>query len=96
MVDLALAPGLGTRDLNGSLTQILTTQYGLKAARNRVDFRPCKLTSEVAVMLGVKTGTPGLLVVRTSFADNGAVVEYDREYWRHDAIRIHVDLQVRA
>ncbi|WP_084581859.1 UTRA domain-containing protein [Sphingomonas azotifigens] len=95
IVDPALAPGLGEHDLNGSLTQILTTQYGLKAERNRVDMRPCALTAEVASKLGVKTGTPGLLVVRTSFAANGAVVEYDREYWRHDAIRIHVDLQVR-
>jgi DNA-binding GntR family transcriptional regulator len=36
-----------------------------------------------------------LLVVRTSFDAAGRVVEYDQEYWRHDAIRIHVDLNVR-
>jgi DNA-binding GntR family transcriptional regulator len=45
--------------------------------------------------LGVKSGTPGLLVVRTSFDAQGRVVEYDQEYWRHDAIRVHVDLTVR-
>lgn len=96
MVDTALAPGLEAHDLNGSLTQILSAQYGLKAVRNRVDMRPCALTTSVAEMLGVKPGTPGLLVVRTSFAANGAVVEYDHEYWRHDAIRVHVDLEVRG
>ncbi|PVX30518.1 UTRA domain-containing protein [Sphingomonas pokkalii] len=95
MVDPVLAPGLAEHDLNGSLTQILSTHYGLQAVRNRVDMRPCALTTSVAEMLGVKPGTPGLLVVRTSFAENGAVVEYDHEYWRHDAIRVHVDLQVR-
>jgi len=33
--------------------------------------------------------------VRTSFDDQGRVIEYDREYWHHDAIRVHVDINVR-
>lgn len=95
-VDPALAPGLFSHSLDGSLSQILTTQYGLTVARNRVDMRPCALTGEAADALGVKSGTPGLLVIRTSFDPEGRVVEYDQEYWRHDAIRVHVDLNVRT
>jgi DNA-binding GntR family transcriptional regulator len=57
--------------------------------------RPCALVKFAADALGVKPGTPGLLVVRTSLAADGRVVEYDQEYWRHDAIRVHVDLDVR-
>jgi DNA-binding GntR family transcriptional regulator len=58
--------------------------------------QPCALVREAAEALGVKSGTPGLLVVRTSFDKAGRVVEYDQEYWRADAIRIHVDLRVRT
>lgn len=93
---MALAPGLLEHDLNGSLTQILSCQYGLSVARNRVDMRPCALVKSAADDLGVKAGTPGLLVVRTSFDEQGRVIEYDREYWRHDAIRVHVDINVRS
>lgn len=95
-VDPALAPGLLDHSLDGSLTRILTSEYNVTVARNRVDMRPCALIKDVAETLGVKSGTPGLLVVRTSFDASGRVVEYDQEYWRHDAIRIHVDLSVRS
>lgn len=95
IVDPAVAPDLLSYSLDGSLTQILTTNYGVTVARNRVDMRPCALVKEAADALGVKSGTPGLLVVRTSFDAAGRVVEYDQEYWRHDAIRVHVDLNVR-
>lgn len=89
-----LAPGLLRFDLNGSLTQILKTEYGVSVVRNRVDMWPCALTQAEASALAVKPGTPGLLVTRTSFDAAGRVVEYDREYWRHDAVRIHVDISL--
>jgi hypothetical protein len=57
-----------------------------------------KLQSDSGAARGtvrVKPGTPGLLVVRTSLSADGRVVEYDHEYWRHDAIRVHVDLKVQ-
>ncbi len=94
-VDAQLAPGLLEHEFDGSLTQILKSNYGLSVARNRVDMRPCALVRSAADGLGVKTGTPGLLVVRTSFDERGRVVEYDQEYWRHDAIRVHVDTDVQ-
>lgn len=93
-VNPALAPDLLSHSLDASLTHILTTYYDVTVARNCVNMRPCALVREVAEALGVKSGTPGLLVVRTSFDAAGGVVEYDQEYWRHDAIRIHVDLNV--
>jgi DNA-binding GntR family transcriptional regulator len=95
-VDPGLAPGLLAHSLDGSLTRILTSEYQATVTRNRVDMRPCALIKAVADELGVKSGTPGLLVVRTSFDAAGRVVEYDQEYWRHDAIRVHVDLSVRG
>lgn len=96
VVDPALAPGLLDHSLDGSLTAILKDHYGIAVARNRVDMRPCALIREAAERLGVKSGTPGLKVTRSSFDALGRVVEYDREYWRHDAIRVHVDLSVKG
>jgi len=96
VVDPSLAPGLLDHSLDGSLTQILTTAYNLAVVRNRVDMRPCALVKFAADALGVKPGTPGLLVVRTSLSADGRVVEYDHEYWRHDAIRVHVDIDVQG
>ncbi|WP_241491899.1 UTRA domain-containing protein [Sphingomonas endophytica] len=96
VVDPALAPGLGRHDLGSSLTGTLGTEYGLKVVRKRVDMRPCALTTSVAEILDAKPGTPGLLVVRISFNADERVIEYDHEYWRHDAIRVLVDLDKRS
>lgn len=94
-VNPQLAPGLYDHPLEASLTSILTNHYGLTVARNRVDMRPCALVKEVADEIGVKAGTPGLLVVRTSLDKEGRVINYDHEYWRHDSIRVHVDVSVK-
>lgn len=93
-VEAARAPGLLDHELDGSLTHILKTQYRMAVTRNRVEMQPCALIQEEAEALGVKSGTPGLLVVRASFDAAGRIVEYDHEYWRHDAVRVKVDLDV--
>jgi DNA-binding GntR family transcriptional regulator len=95
-INPAMAPGLLDHALDDSITRILSSAYDLTVARNRVDMCPCALVKKAADALGVKPGTPGLLVVRTSLAADGRVVEYDHEYWRHDAIRVHVDLKVQT
>ena len=95
VVDAAMAPGLLAHDLDRSLTSILKSAYNIAVARNKVDMRPCALTREEAEALRVKSGLPGLSVVRTSYDAQGRVVEFDREYWRHDALKISVDIRVR-
>jgi DNA-binding GntR family transcriptional regulator len=94
LVNPAVAPGLFRFSLDGSLTRILKAEYGVVVARNQVDMRPCALVGTDATALGVKSGTPGLKVVRSSFDSAGRVVEYDQEFWRHDAVRVHVDTGV--
>jgi hypothetical protein len=93
-VEAERAPDLLAHDLDGSLTQILKSRYRLAVTRNRVEMQPCALIQEEAEALGVKSGTPGLLVIRASFDAAGRIVEYDHEYWRHDALRVKVDLDV--
>jgi len=96
LVNPAMAPGLFRFSLDGSLSRILKDEFGVVVARNCVDMRPCALVGEQAAALGVKPGTPGLKLVRTSFDHADRVVEYDHEYWRHDALRIHVETIVTA
>lgn len=95
VVDAALAPGLLDHPLDQSLTNILKGAYGLSVARNQVSMQPCALTGEQAEALRLKSGLPGLAVQRTSYDARGRVVEFDHEYWRHDAVRISVDIRVR-
>ncbi|MDI1363497.1 MAG: UTRA domain-containing protein [bacterium] len=95
VVDASIAPGLIDRSLDESLTSILKTVYNISVARNRVDMQPCALTRDEAEALKVKSGLPGLNLVRTCYDAQGRVVEYDREYWRHDALKISVDIRVR-
>jgi len=95
VVDASLAPGLIDHDLDGSLTSVLKSVYGVGVARNKVDMRPCALTLGEAEALRVKSGLPGLSVERTCYDSQGRVVEFDREYWRHDALKVSVDIRVR-
>jgi DNA-binding GntR family transcriptional regulator len=95
VVDPAIAPDLLAHDLDRSLTSVLKSAYNISVARNRVDMRPCALTGEEAEALKIKSGLPGLSVVRTSYDGQGRVVEFDREYWRHDALKVSVDIRVR-
>lgn len=92
VVDPAMAPGVLAHDLDRSLTSILKSAYNIAVARNRVEMQPCALIRDEAEALKVKSGLPGLSVVRTSYDAQGRVVEFDREYWRHDALKISVDI----
>jgi DNA-binding GntR family transcriptional regulator len=91
-IDSLIAPDLLRFSLNDSLTQILREAYGVSIVRTRVDMQPCALSSPEAALLAAKPGAPGLLIVRTSFDAGGRAVEYDREVWRHDAVRLHIDI----
>ncbi len=93
-VDPAVAPKLLDHDLNGSLTAVLRDHYGVTVVRNRVEMRPCALTQAEAGALRVRSGLPGLLIVRVSYDRDGRVVEYDHEYWLHDALKVSVDIRL--
>jgi DNA-binding GntR family transcriptional regulator len=91
-VDSLIAPDLLKFSLNDSLTRILRESYGVSIVRTRIDMQPCALSSLEAAALAAKPGAPGLLILRTSFDAYGRAVEYDREVWRHDAVRLHIDI----
>ena len=93
-VDPRLAPDLLNHDLNGSLTGVLRSHYGIEVVRNRVEMSPCAFTEAEAEALGIRPGLPGLLIKRISYDDKGRVVEYDHEYWLHDALKVTLDIHL--
>lgn len=95
IVDAAVAPDLLRFSFDQSLTSILKSTYGITVARNQVSMQPCALTGYEAEALRQKSGLPGLALQRISYDAHGRVVEFDHEHWRHDAVRISVDLRVR-
>lgn len=95
VVDAALAPDLLRFSFDQSLTSILKNEYGISVGRNQISMQPCALTGQEAEALRVKSGLPGLALQRISYDAQGRVVEFDHEYWRHDAVRISVDIRVR-
>lgn len=93
-VDPRLAPDLLDHDLNGSLTGVLRSHYGVEVVRNRVEMSPCAFTEAEAEALCIRSGLPGLLVRRISYDNQGRVVEYDHEYWLHDALKVTLDIHL--
>ncbi|OMQ26767.1 phosphonate utilization transcriptional regulator PhnR [Serratia oryzae] len=86
-------PGLLDLDLNGSLTELYQSHYGLHYARMQVTFYPTALPDEVASQLRATAGLPALRLERLNFDQHGQVLDFDLEYWRHDSLEIDVDTQ---
>lgn len=89
----AVFPGMLSTNLAGSLYAAMR-DYGAapQSADERIEATPA--TPEQAEILGVDTASPLLLIVRTSFADNGVAVEFSRGYHRSD--RTTIRIQSRA
>jgi RHH-type proline utilization regulon transcriptional repressor/proline dehydrogenase/delta 1-pyrroline-5-carboxylate dehydrogenase len=82
------------RDHLGTVTDTGLNTAAADAAFDATIEQRAGMLEAWAAALEAKPGTPGLKVVRSSFDGAGRVVEYDEEYWRHDAVRIHVDIEV--
>jgi DNA-binding GntR family transcriptional regulator len=93
-VNPEMAPGIIEHNLDQSLTMLLSNNYNINLERNWVEMQPCALTGDEASALRIKTGLPGLRLRRICYDAFGRVVEYDVEHWRHDALKVSVDIRV--
>jgi DNA-binding GntR family transcriptional regulator len=85
-----LFPGLLDRRLTGSLYRLLGKEYG-SAPQSAVEYlEPFIATADVAGLLDVDEGSPLLLIDRTASSAAGRPVEYARDIFRSDRIRISV------
>ncbi len=89
-------PGLLDHPLDQSITDLLSQEYGIIEHRAQINMRPTALSEIPAKALGVAVGTPSLYLSRANLDQLDEVVEFDQEFWRHDAIDICVSAAGRS
>nr|CDQ34229.1 Putative transcriptional regulator of 2-aminoethylphosphonate degradation operons [Virgibacillus halodenitrificans] len=89
-----LLPGLAEGDFSTSLWQRLWEEYGLVLARKSLRLYPTALTGDEAEALGVHSGCAGLCVTRVTHDREDRALEYDEDYWLHDAICLRVEVAI--
>jgi len=85
-------PAIETYDFNRSLWKLLREQYGVELQGKHIEMYPTALVGPQANALGVTIGTAGLYVTRCSHDAEGGFVEFDEEFWLHDALSIQVEV----
>jgi GntR family transcriptional regulator len=92
----ARLPDLLDRPLTGSLYELLTTDYGL-APHNAVEYlEPVTASADEAVALEVPPGTALMQVERTARTVVGVPVEFARDRYRADRVRLMIRTDVSA
>ena len=85
-------PGLLDYSLDQSLTDLMSEKFGIIEHRSQISMRSTALSDVPAKALGVAVGTPSLYLSRAIHDQFNEVVEFDQEFWRHDAIDICVSM----
>lgn len=83
-------PGLLEQDLAGSLYELLGERYDLAPRTALEHLDPVIATQEDAAELGIEPGTPLMRIERTAYTADGVPVEYARDLFRPDRVRISV------
>jgi GntR family transcriptional regulator len=81
-------PDLLDRQLTGSLYQLLKREYGQVPHLADEVLEPVAATGEEAALLGIDAGSPLMLIERTTFTAAGLAIEYARDLFRPDRVRI--------
>lgn len=83
-------PGLLDYPLDQSMTDLMLEKFGIIEHRTQISMRPTALSDQPVKALGASLGTSSLYLSRTILDQLKEVVEFDQEFWRHDAINICV------
>lgn len=75
------------------LYDTLRSTFGVRPTRARETFQPILMTDDEADVLGGDAGTPALLVERTTYDNDGAIIEFCRSILRADRYRYSVELR---
>jgi len=74
-----------------SITNVFKQHFGITISRTQINMHPAPLNEAQADELKVAAGTPGLFLTRASYDQHDNIVEYDQEFWRHDALEISIE-----
>ena len=83
-----LFEGMLERRLDGSLYELLETQYGQRPYRARESLEPVTAGVREAEALEVPEGAPLMQVQRTAYAETGTPLEFARDLFRGDRTRL--------
>ncbi|MGN9780292.1 GntR family transcriptional regulator [Nonomuraea sp. ZG12] len=89
-------PGFLAQDLGGSLYALLAGHYDLAPRTALEHLDPVVAAPAEAAELGIEPGTPLMLIERTAYAAGGVPVEYARDLFRPDRVRVSVRSGVSA
>jgi GntR family transcriptional regulator len=84
-------PGLLDCPLDGSLYELLEERFGERPVRAIERLEPVLADPAEAGTLGVRTGSPLLLVERTAFDADGVPVEFAQDLFRGDRTRVLIE-----
>jgi GntR family transcriptional regulator len=84
----SLFEGMLERRLDGSLYELLETQYGQRPYRAWESLEPVTAGVREAEALEVPEGAPLMQVQRTAYAENGTPLEFARDLFRGDRTRL--------
>ena len=87
-------PDLLEHDLAGSLWELLRARYGVRAERADARVAAVTLDRFEAEALGVKAGSPALVLTRTVYDTEGGVLELARDVYRGDRSEFEVTAPV--
>jgi GntR family transcriptional regulator len=87
-------PGLLDHDLTGSLWGIMRESYGVRPLKADARVVAVTLDRFEAEALGVKQGSPAIVLTRTVFDDHDDVVELARDVYRGDRAEFSVSAPV--
>ncbi len=84
-------PQLNKRDLTASLTTILKQDYGQEINKEENNIKVKAIYDEPAQLLQLNDGSPCLNINRRRFSKTGELIEFDVEYWVHNAIELVIN-----
>jgi len=91
-ISSASCPGLLDKNTDHSLWQLLRDDYQLNPAERAIEIYPQAILAEQAELLNISQGSAGLYLERQSLDQHGSFLEFDQEYWIHDALKLVVNI----
>ena len=81
-------PGLLDHSLSGSIYALLTREFGQRPTAASESLEPVIARTDEAGLLNVEPGSPLMLITRTAYTTAGLAVEFARDLFRPDRIRV--------